>query len=515
MAQTKTTPSPYWVIALISLPIFIGALDLTVVSAVLPHVIYDLKIPLQTGLDEAAWIVTGYLLAYSIAMLIMGRLSDLFGRRKIFLIALGVFTLGSLLVAVSDTWLTQMVMRMYYLLGGSQRLEMSQTALNTIIAARMVQAFGGGAMVPVGIALVGDLFPSGRRAWAIGVIAAIDTAGWVVGHLYGGILVRYFHWHMIFWLNLPVCLLGFILLSTTLRRLPPVSSDKRMDWLGALLAAGSLTALNIGLGSSSEINLNAAEAASGTGYNPLALAIFFLLLFLFIIQQHKSSHPLIALSLFRSRNFSIAIFANFLVGASLFIAIANVPLFINSLVAQTLEQGAWESGWMLSALTVPVALASIPGGWLTEKHGYRLPSILGLLMAVAGFAWMSSWEMDVTYAAMIPQLALAGIGIGLTIAPIATAVVEASPAAYRGVASALVLTFRLIGMTVGVSSMTTYGLRRADILTARLIPSGTGYNEALQTSMSILMTVINETLLFAGILCLIALFFTIFLKKDN
>ncbi len=515
MAQNKTTPSPFWVIALISIPIFIGALDLTVVSAVLPHVIFDLEIPLQTGLDKAAWIVTGYLLAYSVAMLVMGRLSDLYGRRKVFLVALAIFTLGSLLVAVSDTWLTRMVARAYYLLGGSQRLELSQTALNTIIAARMVQAFGGGAMVPVGIALVSDLFPPGKRAWAIGVIAAIDTAGWVVGHLYGGILVRFFHWHMIFWLNLPICLLGFILIAVALRNLPPVPSQTRMDWLGALLAAGALTALNIGLGSSAEINLNAAETTSGTAYNPVALAIFVLLLVIFIVQQFKSRHPLIDLTLFRRRNFSVAILANFLVGASLFIAIANVPLFINSLIAQTLEQGAWESGWMLSALTVPVAVASIPGGWLTEKKGYRLPAALGLLIAIVGFVLMSRWEMQVAYATMIPHLALAGIGIGLTIAPIATAVVEASPAAYRGVASALVLTFRLIGMTVGVSSMTTYGLRRADVLTAQLIPAGTSYNEALMTSMSILMTVINETLFFAGILCFIALFFTIFLRKEN
>jgi MFS family permease len=513
MQNQKTISSP-WIIALISLPIFIGAMDLTVVSAVLPQVIFDLEIPLQTGLDEAAWIVTGYLLAYSIAMLIMGRLSDIFGRRKVYLAALVIFSLGSLMVAVSDTWLAQIVLRAYYLLGGHQRLELSSVALNTIIAARMVQAFGGGAMVPVGMALVGDLFPPGRRAWAIGVIAAIDTAGWVVGHLYGGILVRYLPWQMIFWLNLPVCLLALMLIAVVLRKLPFTPARSRMDWLGALLVSAALTALNIGLGSNAEINLNAAEQASGAAFNLPALLAALLFFLLFIFQQWRAKQPLLDLSLFRSRNFSAAILANFLVGASLFIAIANVPLYINSLVAETLEQGAWDSGWMLSALTVPVALASIPGGWLTAKKGYRLPSVLGLILAVAGFALMSRWGIDTPYAAMIPQLALAGTGLGLTIAPIATAVVEASPAAFRGVSSALVLTFRLVGMTVGVSSMTTYGLRRADALTAALISPGTDYNQAIRISMSILVRVINETFLIAGTLCLLAVFFAFMLKKD-
>ena len=99
------------ILALISIPIFVGALDLTVVSAVLPHVIVDLEIPLQTGLDDAAWMVTGYLLVYSISMTFMGRLSDIYGRRKVYLIALGIFAFGSYLVAVADAWPTRFALR--------------------------------------------------------------------------------------------------------------------------------------------------------------------------------------------------------------------------------------------------------------------------------------------------------------------------------------------------------------------------------------------------------------------
>ena len=187
-------------VALIAIPIFIGALDLTVVSAVLPQVILDLEIPLQTGLDDAAWIVTGYLLAYSVSMTFMGRLSDLFGRRKVYLAALVIFAIGSYMVAVTNDWPTQLVLRIYYLFA-SGRPDVSYISLYTLIAARMIQAFGAGTMVPVGMALIGDLYPEGKRARPLGVIAAVDTAGWVVGHLYGGDIVRYWNWKLIFWLN--------------------------------------------------------------------------------------------------------------------------------------------------------------------------------------------------------------------------------------------------------------------------------------------------------------------------
>jgi MFS family permease len=215
-------------------------------------VIYDLEITLQTGLDEAAWLVSGYLLAYTVALTFMGRLSDLYGRRRIFLLALVVFALGSYLVAVGEGWPTQWVLRVYYIFKG--RPDPTHIALLVLIIARMIQAFGGGAMVPVGMALAGDLYPVAQRAKAIGVIAAVDTAGWVVGHLYGGIVVRYFDWHIIFWLNLPVCLLAFVLIALALRgaQRAPSFDQGKMDWLGAVLISLGLAALNLGLGSNLE-----------------------------------------------------------------------------------------------------------------------------------------------------------------------------------------------------------------------------------------------------------------------
>jgi MFS family permease len=509
----KWTSSPGFKVALISIPIFIGALDLTVVSAVLPHVLVDLEIPFQTGMDNAAWIVTGYLLAYSVSMTFMGRLSDIHGRRKVYLTALVIFAIGSYLAAVAHTWPTRLVLRAYYLVA-SGRPDISFLSLYVLIGARMIQAFGAGTMVPVGMAMVGDLYPIGKRAKPLGVIAAVDTAGWVVGHLYGGIIVRFWPWQTIFWINLPICLIAWILIRTLLNEGAPEDERGGMDWLGAGLIAISLSILNIALGSGAETS-NAASLEELSTLPPTALpavgiAVVFLLLFIW--RQSRAQDPLIELSLFKERNYKPASLANFLIGVALFIAIANVPLFINSLIAATPEQGAWESGWMLSGLTVPMALAAVPGGWISDRRGYRFPSLLGLVIATGGFILMSSWTQEVTYLVMGVHLALTGIGLGLTMAPIAAAVINASPSEHRGTSSALVIIFRLVGMTVGVSGITTIGLRRMQILSTQLMPPDAGFEEIGRVGTLVAERVITDNFWIAAGVAALALLPALFLR---
>jgi MFS family permease len=512
MAQIRRV-QPGILLALVCLPIFIGALDLTVVSAVLPYVIVDLEIPLQSGLDNAAWMVTGYLLAYSISMTFMGRLSDLYGRRRVYLLALTVFALGSYLVAVAHNWPTRLALRVGYMfLNG--RLDVSYVTLYVLIAARMIQAFGAGTMVPVGMALIADIYPVNMRSRALGLIAAVDTAGWVVGHLYGGIIVGFWNWRMIFWLNLPACLIAYLLIAYLMRSVPQMPSPGKMDWLGALLVTVSLSLLNLGLGRGSDITSSGLDSGAVLPRfaAPLVLAaVVFLALFLW--RQKRTPYPLIRLSLFKLQNYISASLANFLIGFSLFVAIANVPLFINSLIATSLQQGAWDSGWMLSALTVPLALASILGGWLSEKFGYRLPAIGGLILAIFAFLFMKNWNLGTTYDEMAMHLVLGGIGIGLTMAPVAAAVVNISPPDQRGTSSALVILFRLIGMTIGVSSITTYDLLRADVLSEKLLSATPSLNETIRVGMEVTQQVISESFVIAGVVAALALLPSLFLKN--
>jgi MFS family permease len=337
------------------------------------------------------------------------------------------------------------------------------------------------------------------------VIGAVDTAGWVVGHLYGGIITRFFDWRVIFWLNLPICLGAFLLILWALRGIRQERAPGGFDWIGALLISAALILASIGLGGGGgEIGGSAVSSGQSPRVIPGLILAAIPILLVFFWVEWRQTHPLVPLRLVREGNFAAACAANFLIGFSLIIAIANVPLFINTLVAHSLAQGAWDSGWMLSGLTVPMAFAALLGGWLTSRWGYRIPAGFGLLSAIAGFFLMSGWRPDTPYIEMLPHLALAGVGFGIVISPIATAVLEAASQAQRGVAAALVIILRLCGMTLGASAMTTYALRRTDDLMRMLLSGVTDAGRISQISMDILNRVISETFLIAAAACALA-----------
>ncbi|NTW03985.1 MAG: MFS transporter, partial [Oscillochloris sp.] len=276
--SVTATVRPQMTLVLISLAIFIGAIDLTVVSAVLPRVMVDMRVSIDTDLSRAAWVVSGYLLAYTVSMTFMGRLSDILGRRGVYLICLGIFLVGSAIAAAAGS-------------------------LNVLIAGRVVQAFGAGAMVPISMALVGDIFPPARRAAALGVIGAVDTAGWMVGHLYGGILMRAFDsWRLLFWLNLPIGLLALLLTWWALRGVPQRRDSGGFDWLGALLISASVIALNVGLAAGGELGSSTfyGERTGPPAYAlPLVVAAIALLAG-FIWAERRSAHPLFDLTIFQA-----------------------------------------------------------------------------------------------------------------------------------------------------------------------------------------------------------------------
>jgi MFS family permease len=476
---------PGWILAAVCLPVFLGALDLTIISAVLPAVVGSLDVPIQTGLDDAAWAVSGYLLAYAVSMTFMGRISDLWGRRRVYLLCLAIFFLGSWWVAASPGWPADLAYRIARLAAGG-RPDRSLMALYAMIFGRVVQAFGAGAMVPVSMALAADLFPPERRALPLGLIGAVDTAGWVLGHLYGGIMVQFFAWPVLFWINLPFIAVLFALTAWALRGLKEDRVRIPLDWIGVLWIALALTGLNLGLAAG---DTGAAGASKGSGISPVPLALGLLAFGAFVWHELRSPHPLLDLRLYRNRNISAASALNLLVGFCLMAGLVSVPLFINLAGASDTGQGALVSGYLLSAFTIPLALAALPGGWLTGRIGYRLTTLTGMAAAVSGFGLMTLWKPEMAGQAvafftsgagpdptaatgtlrMAAGLALAGIGLGLTIAPIGTAVINAVGGEERGIAAAAVIILRLIGMSLSVSLLTTYGLRRTAEISAELL----------------------------------------------
>jgi MFS family permease len=516
---THRSPNPWLILALICLPVFIGALDLTIVSAFLPEIVVKLQLPLQTSLDEAAWVVSGYLLAYAISMTFMGRVSDLIGRRKVYAACLLIFIAGSILVATADQAPTNLLYSLYRRLG--QRPDPSSVTLLAIIIGRVVQALGAGALVPVSLALVGDLFPPGRRAQPLGVIGAVDTLGWVLGHLYGGILVQFLPWQALFWINVPVTLAALALVWWGLRNVIEHRASGRFDFLGSALIVGSLICLNLGLGANIEVSGTASsfqdvnQMPPSAGYLILAAAV---LLVGFVLVEARARDPLINLKLFRQRNLSAGAFINLIIGFCLMIGLVSVPILVNVRTesASKLQQAALQVGFLLSTLTVPMALAAIPGGWLSQRYGTRVTTLLGLGLALAGFGLIwRTWYLEIPDLIIGLEMALVGIGIGLTFSPISESVINSAGEDERGVASALVIILRLIGMTVSVSSLTTLSLHRVEQLAILQLGSVADPLQYADTYAHITVQVLAELGLVGAALCGIALVTAFLLRKPT
>lgn len=548
MTQTTATAQrrPWLILALICVPVFIGSLDLTIVSAFLPEIILKLELPIESVVSDAAWIVTGYLLAYTVSMTFMGRVSDLVGRRRAYIICLIIFIIGSFVVAEVDPraqngiagWLYNLLYRVQ-----GVRPDPGNVALLTIIIGRVIQALGAGALVPVSLALVGDLFPAAKRAQPLGVIGAVDTLGWVLGHLYGGIMVRLFgqygadfvnlfrslglnwaapDWRALFWINIPISLVAMIVAWLALRGVPQEKLAGRFDWLGTVLIVGALTCLVLGLGANLEVSATTSDFSDLGGLPPyaapmlLAAAVMFVL---FIVVELRVRDPLFDLHIFRRRNLSAGLVTNLFVGFCLMIGLVSVPILVNIRVidATYLAEAALQVGILLSALTVPMALAAVPGGWLSDRIGYRWTAALGLGLALAGFFAISqTWTLEVADSLIALEMVLVGVGLGLTFSPISAAVINAADHDKLGSASALVIIMRLLGMTLSVTALTAFASQRLGTLaTAQLGQNAADPLAAIDVYSRLTVQVLAEMGLLGALVCAVAIVPALLLRRDK
>lgn len=544
--MTEAHPRRWLILALICVPVFVGSLDLTIVSAFLPEIILSFELPVESIVNDAAWVVTGYLLAYTISMTFMGRVSDLIGRRRAYVICLIIFMLGSIVVAEVDptaqTGVSGALYNLLYRVQGT-RPDPGNVALLTVIIGRVIQALGAGALVPVSLALVGDLFPSAKRAQPLGVIGAVDTLGWVLGHLYGGIMVRLFalhsadfvnafrslglnwsapDWRTLFWINIPISLVAMVLVWLALRNVPQKRGEGRFDWLGTILIVGALTCLVLGLGANIEISATTSEFSDLGGLPPYAapvLTLAVLLFAAFIFVESRTRYPLFDLHIFRRRNVSAGLVTNLLVGFCLMIGLVSVPILVNIRIIDSthLAEAALQVGILLSALTVPMALAALPGGWLSERIGYRWTATAGLVIALVGFAAMwQTWTLDVADGTIALEMALIGIGLGLTFSPISAAVINSADSDKLGAASALVIIMRLLGMTLSVTGLTAFASQRLAMMAAEQL----GQNvvdpmAAVDVYSRITVQVLAEMGLLGAIVCAVAILPALMMRRER
>jgi EmrB/QacA subfamily drug resistance transporter len=449
---------------IVCLGIFITAINQTVIYGALPDMMTSIHLPI-TKLDQAAWIVIGYLLGYTIAMPIMGRVSDVYGHGRIYILSLIIFIAGSIFVALS-------------------------ASLRWMVVARVIQAIGGGAVMPIAMAIAGDLFISHKRAIAIGVIGAVAEAGGALGPFYGAAIAQYWGWQWIFWINLPISIIITAIILFYLGRSPRTKG--KIDYVAGVLLAVCLALFSLGL---SQQPGNSHYIIYITGYLIVSL-IFFAL---FVIRIMRVSDPLLRLSMFKSSRFSSATLTNLFVGGALIIAMVNIPLMSDTILGSSPLEG----GLRLLRFTIMLSVGAVAGGFLCKRFNYSLITIFGLILSSIGFFFMSRWTLSIADPQMTLHLAVCGFGFGMVIAPLSTVAINSVAEDQKGIASSVVVMLRMIGMIIGLSAITAWGMDRFHLMTAGLSLNDIMLKpEKLTNSLLILF---NNFFLASAVMCLIGI----------
>jgi MFS family permease len=482
---------------LVGAAVFLTALDQTVVVTALPQIIADLQIPVLQ-VDRAAWIISGYLLGYVIAMPLLGRLSDLYGRKRLLLICLAVFALASYGCGLAP-WLGQQNdLSLLQPLG----IDTQTPGLVWLVAARIVQAAGGGAILPVAMALAGDYYGERALGPALGLIGMVTEAGGVLGPLYGAWITQTLGWNYIFFLNLPIVAILLLLIALFLKERPGQAAlaarSGTIDLAGSCLLGAVLVCLSLGL-SQEAVLLTGGSSLRLTGApvqnNPWLLLAALLFLALFVWLEHAlarrrpdgraeealgvrrnrlrllrrlsgAGQPLIDLALFRRLTFVATALVSLLVGAALISAMVDIPIF----VATVLGRPAIDSGLALLRLTAMIPVGALVGGWLCSRLGCRWIAVLGLLCTALGFWLMHLWPLQVDWTEITISTLIAGLGFGLVIAPIGVTALNSAGAGRAGLAAALVTMLRMVGMILGLAALTSWGLGYFRALAAAFVP---------------------------------------------
>ena len=434
-AQPETTEAPRvrLIFAALLLVLLLAALDQTIVSTALPTIVGDLG-----GIEHLSWVVTAYLLASTVAGPVYGKLGDLYGRKIVLQTAIVIFLVGSALCGVSQSMLE-------------------------LIGFRALQGLGGGGLMVVAVAAIGDVVPPRQRGRYQGYFGGVFGVATVVGPLLGGFFVDHLSWRWIFYVNLPV---GIVALAVIAAAFPTVAEHVRhtIDYLGALLLAGGLSAIVL------YTSLGGTTYPWGSAGMIATLVLGVVLLAAFVFAEQRAAEPILPLQLFRNRVFTVTSAVGFIVGLALFGSVTYLPLYLQDVKAHS----ATTAGLLLTPMMAGVLITSITSGQLITKYGrYRPFPIAGTAITTLGLVLLSRLAVDTPTAVAGLYMLVLGLGLGLVMQVLVLAAQNAVDYELLGVATSGSTLFRQIGGSIGVAA---FGAIFANQLAANLagaLPPGT------------------------------------------
>ncbi len=393
------------------LAMFFSSLDQTVVGTAMPRIIGDLG-----GLSIMTWVTTSYMLTSTTTVPIAGKLSDLYGRRIVYIMGIMVFIAGSALCGISQT-------------------------MNQLIVFRGIQGIGGGIMMPMAMTIVGDIFPAGNRGKWQGIIGAVFGLSSVIGPTIGGWIVDNSTWQWVFYVNLPIGLLAATTIYIGLQGEKRFKEKVVIDYFGAATLVAATVCLLLGL------NLG------GTDYSWLSwqitglLGISAVFWITFVIAEKNSEEPILDLDLFNNRVFTIANIVGFLMGLGLFGSIMFLPLFLQGVIGVS----ATTSGNTMIPMMLALVLTSMLGGRIINRVPFRTIFAAGMATISISFYLLSTMVVTTSQIMAMSYIVILGFGMGLIMPTVTIAVQNAFPPEQRGVATAATQFFRSIGGTLGMT----------------------------------------------------------------
>ena len=415
--------------------LFIAALDAYVVVTLLPAMTGDVGLTIDR-FEQATPIVTGFLAGYVVAMPLLGAYSDVRGRAPVYAACMAAFAAGSIITATAGLW--------------------SFAGMPWLVIGRLVQGLGGGGLVPLSLALAADLYQDRARTVALGSVAALQEAGSVLGPLYGATLAAAATgaggWRFVFLLNIPlavICGVGLLWTSRGAAAGEP-RTQSSVDWISAGLLGVGLGLLVIAFYPD-----DPEHRATNALFFPAAIAGL-LVLGGYIWRQLRQLEPLIPRELLRSRAFVGATVANLLIGAALMVALVDVPL-LGRLVFN-LDQ--LHSGLLLTQFLIGIPVGALLGGFATARFGASVIATAGIALSAVAFVQMSQWDAHALTHRADVSLAVCGLGFGVVIAPLTSSVLALTRSQSHGLATSLVVLARTMGMLLGLSALTAFGVYR-------------------------------------------------------